>query len=118
MRTKDGKKCPEPDLEVDSKSCRRPTNILETKKNELVIFKNEYASDRTKAFNCDISVLDIKSGWKILNENTGHDQTGNKIVLETTNKRITNDEAIANEFQEYFLSVVNTNATNVQPCYP
>jgi len=100
------------------KSTNRPTDRLESKKFELLNIKHEYAIARTKAFYCDISVLDVKSGWKILNENTGCEKKDTKIVLETSATRITNDTEIANEFQEYFLSIVNTNATIIQPVYP
>jgi hypothetical protein len=85
--------------------------------NDLLKIKNDYAIARSKAFYCDISVLDIKSGWKILNENTGCERKGNKIILETLNERVTDDLKIANIFQEYFMSIVNRNAAHIQPNY-
>lgn len=97
---------------------KRPTNVLKQKRDFLLNSKSDYAMSRTRAYFNDISLLNQKAGWNILNDNTGCERKRkSKFFLETGAKRITSDSEIAEEFQNYFLSIVGGAKVSLTPSF-
>lgn len=88
------------------KKLGRRTSILEHKLNELIKEKNVYAEERAKLYYNDMTFLNIKASWKVLNEFSGRTKSNNLITLQEIDRRIIEPSEIANIFQQHFMSIV------------
>lgn len=87
-------------------SSHRPVSNLKTQLNAIIEEKEKYAAMRTKSYYSDKIILNNKEAWKTLNQLSGKNEIRSDIILEDNGVRINDSSAIANIFQEHFLSIV------------
>jgi len=96
------------------KSNGRPTTKLERRLKEIVNEKEVYSSLKSKAYYNDKAVLNTKESWKVLNHLSGRKREKSSITLVDNGISISDDQLVANLFQDYFISIVGAAEMSTQ----